>query len=162
MKKIILVLILIGQFSYAQNKTVKDSTKTEQQLEEVIITANRGAAKRSEIPVSVSKLTAKTISETKPTNIYEVINKTPGVLMVNIGNEQHAMAIRQPISYSSYFLYLEDGLPIRPLGVFNHNALLEINQFSLNSIEVVKGPVSSIYGPEAIGEQSILLHKVQL
>lgn len=151
MKKIILVLILIGQFSYAQNKTVKDSTKTEQQLEEVIITANRGAAKRSEIPVSVSKLTAKTISETKPTSIYEVINKTPGVLMVNLGNEQHAMAIRQPISYSSYFLYLEDGLPIRPLGVFNHNALLEINQFSLNSIEVVKGPVSSIYGPEAIG-----------
>lgn len=151
MKHIILVLILIGQFSYAQNKIAKDSTKTEQQLEEVIVTANRGATKRSEIPVSVSKLTTKTISETKPTSIYEIVNKTSGVLMVNLGNEQHMMAIRQPITTNSYFLYLEDGLPIRPLGVFNHNALLEINQFSLNSIEVVKGSVSSIYGPEAIG-----------
>ncbi|AIG30537.1 TonB-dependent receptor [Flavobacterium psychrophilum] len=151
MKHIFLFLILIGQFSFAQNKTAKDSTKNNQQLEEVIVTANRGATKRCEIPVSVSKITPKTISETKPTSVHEVINKTSGVLMVNLGNEQHAMAIRQPISYSSYFLYLEDGLPIRPLGVFNHNALLEINQFSLNSIEVVKGPVSSIYGPEAIG-----------
>ncbi len=151
MKNIVVALIIIGQFTYAQNKIAKDSTKTEQQLEEVIVTANRGVTKRSEIPVSVSKLTAKTISETKPTAVYEIINKTSSVLMVNLGNEQHAMAVRQPISYSSYFLYLEDGLPIRPLGVFNHNALLEINQFSLNSIEVVKGPVSSIYGPEAIG-----------
>jgi iron complex outermembrane recepter protein len=151
MKKIFFPLLFVGVTSLAQNKIIKDSTKTESQLEEVIVTANRSATKRSEIPISVSKLTAKTISEIKPTAIYEVINKTPGVLMVNLTNEQHAMAIRQPISYSSYFLYLEDGLPIRPLGVFNHNALLEINQYSLNNIEVVKGPVSSIYGPEAIG-----------
>jgi iron complex outermembrane recepter protein len=150
MKHLFFILILLGQFAFAQNTKQQDSTKNNQ-LEDVIVTANRGATKRSEIPVSVSKLSAKTISETKPTAIYEVINKTPGVLIVNLGNEQHAMAIRQPISYSSYFLYLEDGLPIRPLGVFNHNALLEINQFSLNSIEVVKGPVSSIYGPEAVG-----------
>ena len=71
--------------------------------------------------------------------------------MVNLNNEQHAMAIRQPMSFSAYYLYLEDGLPIRPMGVFNHNALLEVNQFAISSIEVVKGPVSSIYGPEAVG-----------
>jgi iron complex outermembrane recepter protein len=151
MKKIIFPLLFVGMPSLAQNVKVKDSIKQQDQLEEVIVTANRGASKRSEIPISVSKLSAKTISETKPTAIYEVINKTPGVLMVNLNNEQHMMAIRQPITINSYFLYLEDGLPVRPLGIFNHNALLEINQFSLNNIEVVKGPVSSIYGPEAIG-----------
>jgi iron complex outermembrane recepter protein len=37
------------------------------------------------------------------------------------------------------------------LGVFNHNAILELNQFTVSSVEVVKGPVSSIYGAEAIG-----------
>ena len=71
--------------------------------------------------------------------------------MVNLGNEQHMMAIRQPMTTNAYYLYLEDGLPIRPMGIFNHNALLEINQFNLQSIEVVKGPVSSLYGPEAVG-----------
>ena len=68
--------------------------------------------------------------------------KTPGVLMVNLGNEQHSMSIRQPITTNAYYLYLEDGLPIRPMGIFNHNALLEINQFNLQSIEVLKGPAS--------------------
>lgn len=150
MRKIIFFLLVIGNSCFAQDNTVNDTTKIAH-LQEIILTANRGATLKSEIPVAVSKLSEKTIEETKPTSLFEVVNKAPGVLMVNLGNEQHAMAIRQPISYTGYFLYLEDGLPIRPLGVFNHNALLEINQFSLNAIEVVKGPVSSIYGPEAVG-----------
>lgn len=129
MKKIVAILILLGQISYAQNTQKKDSTSTI--LEDVFITANRTKTLRRETPVAISKITAKTIDETKASSLYEIANKVPGVVMVNLGNEQHAMSIRQPISYSSYYLYLEDGLPIRPLGVFNHNALLEINQFNL-------------------------------
>jgi len=150
MKKIFFTLFIIGQCVFAQNKTAQDTTKS-QELENVFITANRTAAQRKETPVAISKLTAKTINETKATAVYEIVNKTPGVLMVNLGNEQHMMSIRQPMTTNAYYLYLEDGLPIRPMGIFNHNALLEINQFNLQSIEVVKGPVSSLYGPEAVG-----------
>lgn len=120
-------------------------------LQTVVVTGNREAALRTETPIAIAKLSARLIDETKPTSIYEVINKTPGVLMVNLNNEQHQMAIRQPMTTNAYFLYMEDGVPIRPMGVFNHNALLEMNQFTVSSIEVVKGPVSSIYGPEAVG-----------
>ncbi|HEY1056587.1 MAG TPA: TonB-dependent receptor, partial [Emticicia sp.] len=120
-------------------------------LQTVVVTGNREASLRTETPIAISKLTPKQIDEAKPTAIYEVINKTPGVMMVNLGNEQHMMAIRQPMTTNGYYLYMEDGLPIRPMGVFNHNALLEMNQFTVSSIEVVKGPVSSIYGPEAVG-----------
>ena len=144
MKKIYIILFLIGQFVFAQNKVEKDTTES-QELENVFITANRTAALRKETPVAISKITAKTINETKATAVYEIINKTPGVLMVNLGNEQHMMSIRQPMTTNAYYLYLEDGLPIRPMGIFNHNALLEINQYNLQSIEVVKGPVSSLY-----------------
>src|SRR3546814_5098426 len=52
-----------------------------------------------------------------------------------LGNEQHSMSIRQPLSFKSLFLYLEDGIPIRPAGVFNHNALIEMNMAALNSVE---------------------------
>ncbi|WP_294961514.1 TonB-dependent receptor [uncultured Flavobacterium sp.] len=149
MKKIYFTLLIVGQCVFAQNKTAQDTTK--QELENVFVTANRTATLRKETPVAISKLTAKTINETKATAVYEIINKTPGVLMVNLGNEQHMMSIRQPMTTNAYYLYLEDGLPIRPMGIFNHNALLEINQYNLQSIEVVKGPVSSLYGPEAVG-----------
>ncbi|AKD57576.1 TonB-dependent receptor [Spirosoma radiotolerans] len=139
------VSLLAGQSTrIALEQAVED-------LQTVVVTANREAALRTETPIAISKLSARLINETKPTSIYEVINKTPGVLMVNLNNEQHMMAIRQPMTTNAYFLYMEDGVPIRPMGVFNHNALLEMNQFTVSSIEVVKGPVSSIYGPEAVG-----------
>ncbi len=120
-------------------------------LQQVVVTANREASLRTQSPVAISKLSPTLINDTKATNMYEIINKTPGVVMVNLGNEQHMMSIRQPMGTNPYFLYMEDGLPIRPMGVFNHNALLEMNTFVTSSIEVVKGPASSLYGPEAVG-----------
>ncbi|MGQ7944874.1 TonB-dependent receptor [Flavobacterium sp. WC2509] len=150
MKKILFSFLLLGQITVAQNKIEKDTIKSTE-LENVFVTANRSATLRKETPVAISKITSKTINETKAVAAYEIINKTPGVLMVNLGNEQHMMSIRQPMTTNAYYLYLEDGLPIRPMGIFNHNALLEINQFNLQNIEVVKGPASSLYGPEAVG-----------
>lgn len=120
-------------------------------LQGVTVTASREAAERLSSPVSIHKLSPISVEETKPIGVSELINKTPGVLMVNLNNEQHSMAIRQPATTSPYYLYLEDGIPVRPLGIFNHNALLETNQLAISSVEVVKGPVSSIYGSEGIG-----------
>ncbi len=120
-------------------------------LQQIVVTANREAGLRTQAPIAIAKLTSKMIDEAKPTAMYELVNKVSGAMMVNLGNEQHSMAIRQPMTTNAYFLYMEDGVPIRPMGVFNHNSILEFNQFAISSIEVVKGPVSSIYGPEAVG-----------
>lgn len=120
-------------------------------LEQVVVTANREAALRTESPIAINKISATTISDTKPILIAELINKVPGVVMLNYNNEQHGMSIRQPMGTSAYFLYLEDGIPLRPMGIFNHNALIEMNVFGISNIEVVKGPASSLYGPEAVG-----------
>src|SRR3982751_377918 len=121
-------------------------------LQEVVVSANRGeGVKRSEAPVAISVLNSKTIQDTRPTTADQVLNKVAGVNMVNLGNEQHEMSIRQPMTTKSLFLYLEDGIPIRTTGLYNHNALLEMNMASVKSIEVIKGPSSSVYGSEAIG-----------
>ena len=121
-------------------------------LQQVIVSANRGeGVKRSMAPVAVSTLSNKTIQDTKPTTIDQVLNKVSGVNMVSLGNEQHQMSIRQPMTTKSLFLYLEDGIPVRTTGLYNHNALLEMNMASVKSIEVIKGPSSSLYGSEAIG-----------
>lgn len=120
-------------------------------LNQIVLSVNRDARERSEAPISIASLSSQVLEDAKATRLEEVINKVSGVYMVDLGNEQHTMAIRQPINYKGLFLYLEDGLPIRPTGVFNHNALLEMNMAALRSIEVIRGPVSSTYGSEAIG-----------
>lgn len=121
------------------------------EVSQVIVSASRTPQNRSDAAVSISTLTPKIIEETRAKSLDEILNKASGVFMVNLGNEQHSMAIRQPLSYKSLFLYLEDGLPIRPTSVFNHNALIEMDQAAIQQIEIIRGPSSSIYGSEAIG-----------
>ena len=128
--------------------------ENDQVLEEVVISASREKQLRKEVPASITVITAKDISQTKAFGIDQLVNNVPGVTMTMsraAGNEQHMMSVRSPISTKSLFLYLEDGLPIRPTAVFNHNALLEMNDVSFDRVEVLKGPASSIYGSEAIG-----------
>jgi iron complex outermembrane receptor protein len=120
-------------------------------LQGVVVSASREQEKRTEAPIAIGQVSAQLIADTKATAPYQLLNKVAGVYMVNLGNEQHMMAIRQPISTNAVYLYLEDGLPIRPIGIFNHNALYEINQAGVRSVEVVKGPASSLYGSNAIG-----------
>jgi len=120
-------------------------------LNEVIVSGSRELQKRTEVPVAIDIISKTQINDTKATRLDMLVNKVPGVFMVDLGNEQHSMAIRQPLGYNNLYLYLEDGIPIRTVGDFNHNSLIEINQASLQRIEVIKGPASSLYGSEAVG-----------
>ena len=120
-------------------------------LQPVIVTASREGQARQDAPIAISKINSTQIKDTKATALYQLLNKVAGVYMVNLGNEQHTMAIRQPITYNALYLYMEDGLPIRPTGIFNHNSLYEINMSGVKDIEVIKGPASSLYGSNSIG-----------
>jgi iron complex outermembrane recepter protein len=140
------------QYAVTTDEFVISLSPAASELSKLVYTSNRGEGqKRSDAPIAITTISNKTIQDTKPTTIDQVLNKVSGVNMVNLGNEQHQMSIRQPMTTRSLFLYLEDGIPIRTSGLFNHNALLEMNMAATKSIEVIKGPSSSLYGSEAVG-----------
>lgn len=80
------------------------------QLDEIVVTATREATPLAKAPMAIGKVNEKTINETKPTFIGQVLDKIPGVHMTDLGNEQHNMSIRQPMTYSAVYQYLEDGV----------------------------------------------------
>ena len=129
--------------------TGQDTSYT--QLTTIVVSANKLKEKRIESPVAISILSPKTVDEAKAQRIDFLLNKVSGVYMPTIGNEQHMMSIRQPISLKGLYLYLEDGMPIRTSGLFSSNALIEMNSSNIHSIEIIKGPASALYGAEAIG-----------
>jgi outer membrane receptor protein involved in Fe transport len=79
------------------------------------------------------------------------MNRIPGVHVSELSGEGHSMSMRQPITTKPMYLYLEDGIPTRATGFFNHNALYEVNIPQSGGIEVLKGPGTALYGSDAIG-----------
>ena len=148
-----LLLLPLLHYGQAKQPNLNDSA-----LQTVIATANKSKEKRINAPIAISLLGKQQIQEAKAPRIDFLLNKVSGVYMPTIGNEQHMMSIRQPISLKGLYLYLEDGLPIRTSGLFSNNALIEINTAAIQQIEVIKGPASALYGAEAIGGVINFIH----
>jgi outer membrane receptor protein involved in Fe transport len=126
-------------------------SQTTEDLGEISVTGTREQAPIAETPYSIGIVNGETIRDVKPLHPSEVMGRIPGVHVNITGGEGHMTAIRQPITTSPVYLFLEDGIPSRSTGFFNHNALYEINLPQSDRIEVIKGPGTSLYGSDAIG-----------
>lgn len=120
-------------------------------LTDLVITATREEEKRAEIAATVDVVDRTSIDQTRPHHPAELMSQVPGALVVDLGGEGNTMALRQPINYKPVYAYLEDGIPIRSTGFFNHNAMYEVNIPGAERVEVFKGPASALYGSDAIG-----------
>ena len=109
-------------------------------LGEITVTATREGQLVAETPASVGVIKEATLRQVKPTHPSEIMGQTPGVWVNVTGGEGHQTAIRQPLSTNPVYLYLEDGIPTRSTGFFNHNALYEVNLPMAGGIEINKGP----------------------
>ena len=117
-----------------------------QELGEVVITATLEPELLKETPTSIGIIKADAIRLTAPAHPQQILSQVPGVAVSVTNGEGHQTAIRQPFSTSPLYLFLEDGIGVRPTGFFNHNALYEINIPMAGGIEVTRGPGSALYG----------------
>jgi outer membrane receptor protein involved in Fe transport len=120
-------------------------------LEQVTVTATREEARLVETPASVGAVQGEAIAADKPAHPAQVMSQIPGAAVAVTNGEGHTTAIRQPFTTSPVYLFLEDGIPTRSTGFFNHNGLYEINIPQAGGVEVNRGPSSALYGSDAIG-----------
>ena len=121
------------------------------ELSPMTVTGTREKALLSETPISIGAIKPETIRETAPSHPGQLLGQVPGVAVAVTNGEGHTTAIRQPFTTSPVYLFLEDGIPIRATGFFNHNALYEVNIPMAGGIEVIRGPGTALYGSDAIG-----------
>ena len=120
-------------------------------MPEITVTATRESAPLNETPAAVGVHPEESIDLTRPNHPSQIMGQVPGVAVAVTNGEGHTTAIRQPFTTNPVYLFLEDGIPIRSTGFFNHNALYEINIPQAGGIEVTRGPGSALYGSDAIG-----------
>jgi len=141
------VTVVAGSTARADLAVAEESTV----LPSLVVSSTREVRRLGETPASVGVVSAAALQEAKPTHPGEVMSQVPGVWVSVTGGEGHTTAIRQPKTTNPVYLFLEDGVPTRSTGFFNHNALYEVDVPQAERIEVLKGPASALYGSDAIG-----------
>jgi iron complex outermembrane receptor protein len=77
-----IVILLTSTAVYSQ--TTIDTTKTKQ-LEEVIVTANKSEQKNIEVPVAVTSISAKSITNSRLVNVSDLSGRVPNYLYQELG-----------------------------------------------------------------------------
>ncbi|MDX9740661.1 MAG: TonB-dependent receptor [Gammaproteobacteria bacterium] len=122
-----------------------------ERLDILTVTGTREAESLLQTPASVGIVQEDAIHFAAPSHPQQIMSQIPGVAVAVTNGEGHTTAIRQPFTTSPLYLFLEDGVPTRATGFFNHNALYELNVPAASGIEVVRGPGTALYGSDAIG-----------
>ena len=103
---------------------------------------------------SVSRIDGDVLAEIRYNHVHEALSRVPSVWVTRGSGQEHLTAIRSAVftgpGACGKFLYLEDGLPIRPAGFCNINNLFEVNGEQASSIEVWRGPSSAVLGGNAL------------
>lgn len=118
------------------------------EIDQIVISANRTEQRIAELTVSVDVIKASFISENHITDAQELINKTPGIEVID---GQASVRGGSGFSYGvgSRVLALIDGLPVLSADAGNIKwQFLPLE--NLSQIEIIKGASSVLYGSSAL------------
>lgn len=143
MKKIIIALSLSTITLLAKSSVIE--------LEPLSVVATGIEESALEQPLSIAIKGEKEIELDQVIFQKDLLNSLAGVHIEQTGSViGHTTAIRMPENKSSYYLFLQDGIPTQSSGFFNHNGLAYTTFQSATSVEVLKGAGTALYGSDAV------------
>ena len=121
------------------------------QMEEYVVTASRRRERIEDAPAAISVISKKEIRRESNTNLGDYLKGTKGIDFTQSGIDSYNMTARGfNSSFSSRLLTLTDGrmanVPSLRLTAYN---VIPVSFDDVEQIEVVLGPSSALYGPNA-------------
>lgn len=154
--------LLLGVFILGASSSARDLFADEEDLGDaevstrsIMVTATRAEEDIFEIPMTVNVITSEDIEREPYVNIIDILANTPG-LEIDEPNREGAGTSRIGIrgEDSKRTLILVDGVRIQAgKGHMTGSSagMPFITSDQIERIEIIKGPASVLYGPEAIG-----------
>jgi vitamin B12 transporter len=138
--------------SVDSSESVMDTLYTKMYfLEGVVVTASRYADEISDISSSVSVITEKDIKFVNSYIAPDLLSDVPGVEIMKTGNFGRADVVIRGIGNNGRKLgFLVDGRPEK-MAIYGCAVTHTFPLHNVKKIEVVKGPLSSLYGSGAMG-----------
>jgi iron complex outermembrane recepter protein len=122
-------------------------------LDRIRVTARAEVARESRSE-ALSVVDRDRIDLAGATHPNEILARVPGAWISRGSGQEQLTAIRSPVltgvGACGAFLFLEDGVPMRPAGFCNVNQLFELNTEQAARIEVLRGPGAAVHGSNAL------------
>jgi vitamin B12 transporter len=116
----------------------------------VVVTATRMPARASELLNDVTVLRRSDIEASGAATLPELLAAQPGIEFVNNGGTGKTTSLITRGTESRHTVVLIDGMRVNS-ATSGDTAVQHIPLSQIERIEIVRGPVSSLYGSEAIG-----------
>ncbi len=120
------------------------------ELEQTIVTATRTPRTLDSVGTPVLVITRNDIERSLASDVSELLQQQAGLEIARNGGPGQTTSLFTRGTESNHTVVLVDGVRINP-GTIGGAALQNIAPESLERIEIVKGPGSSLYGTDAIG-----------
>jgi len=145
---------LVGYGATAKPVTIKggqivdfELARADYEEQEVVVTGNSSATSICNTPQPVTEVTNEYLMQTTSTNIIDALKRIPGVDGITDGQSISKPTIRG-LGYNRV-VTVNDG--VRQEGSqWGDEFGIEIDQNSVDRIEILKGPASLVYGSDAI------------
>jgi iron complex outermembrane receptor protein len=117
------------------------------QLDQVVVTAEKKEASLQEIPVSISAISARQVNQYRLWNLKDITAIVPNLYSTNSGDDRNVTTIRGigTTSYDPAVATYIDG--VNQFGLDTYIAQL----LDVERIEVLRGPQGTLYGRNAMG-----------
>ena len=119
-------------------------------LEQTIVTATRTPRALDSVGTPVLVISRNDIERSLASDVSEILQQQAGLEIARNGGPGQTTSLFTRGTESNHTVVLVDGVRINP-GTIGGAALQNIAPESLERIEIVKGPGSSLYGTDAIG-----------
>ncbi|MCG2461549.1 TonB-dependent receptor [Flavobacteriaceae bacterium F89] len=142
-----------GMAQVTQNKQTISVTlnETETQLDEVVISASRTPERILESPVTVERMDAKTIKNVAAPSFYDALQNLKGVDINTSSLTFQSINTRGFAAFANTrFMQLVDGMDnASPALNFPLGNLLGMSELDVNTVELLPGASSALYGANA-------------
>jgi vitamin B12 transporter len=126
------------------------AARAQDDLDETVVTATRTPRPIDSISAPVIVISRNDIERSMATDVSEILQQQAGLEIARNGGPGQTTSLFTRGTESNHTVVLVDGVRINP-GTIGGAALQNIAPESLERIEIVKGPGSSLYGTDAIG-----------
>ena len=131
---------------------VSAQTVPELQLPETVVTATRVPSLIEQIPAGVTVITATQLRQEGATTLTDALGLIPGLTPVQAGGPGGNASVFIRGTNSDHVLVLRDGVPLNDPSDSNAAFNFGVDTLAgVDRIEIVRGPMSSLYGSGAIG-----------